>query len=297
MTWDDIYCFVVIAKAGTMSAGARSLGVSVATAGRRLDALEAKLGIKLIHRSPRGIALTRNGSEILAIANVGAAQFGEIQRKAAALRLTGWADPIRISASEPIVSDILAPAAKLLLESDPNIRVDLRSTTETARLASREADVAIRLYRPKGDSLVARRLPALSMSLYASKSYLADRDRRTVDLSRERLLAFDDAYGEIPEVAWIAKLGLTDRIVISTSSTRALLNAVRQGAGIALLPDIFAGKIEDLVRLNVAGASLVRAPWMVVHRDLQSIKQLRTVRAWILQAFQAALRSKPTQPY
>lgn len=288
MLWDDLRCFVAVATAGTLSGGAKQLAISVPTIGRRLDALEASLGIRLVDRSPAGIQLTKSGIEILALAQAGASHFDEIHRVAAALRMADWPDPVRVSATEPIVSDILAPSVHLLFRADPNIRIDLQSATENARLASREADLAIRLSRPKGDSLVARKLAALPMSLYASRSYLRDRDPTAVDLLRERILAFNESYGQIPEIEWISDLGLGARVVLSTSSTRALVNAVRAGAGIALLPDVFARNTDDLVKLKSKVMMPVRTPWLLVHRDLRSVKQLRVVRSWIVRAFEIA---------
>jgi DNA-binding transcriptional LysR family regulator len=140
MLWDDLRCFLAVANAGTLSGGAKDLGISVATIGRRLDGLEAVLGIRLVDRSPSGILLTTNGSEVLALTRAGATHLDGIQRTAASLRMADWPDPIRISATEPIVAEMLAPAVDLLFRMDPNIRVNLQSDTENARLASREAE-------------------------------------------------------------------------------------------------------------------------------------------------------------
>lgn len=288
MHWDDLRCFVAVAAAGTLSGGAKRLAISVPTIGRRLVALEAVLGIRLVDRSPVGIRLTKSGIEILALARAGASHFDEIDRAAAALRMTDWPDAVRVSATEPIVSEILAPSVHLLFRADPNIQIDLQSAAEIARLASREADLAIRLSQPKGDSLVAQKLPALPMSLYASRTYLHDREDSAIDLSNERILAFNESYGDIPEIKWISDLGLGGRVVMSTSSTRALVNAVSAGAGIAIIPDVFARGIGNLVRLKTKVAMPVRTPWLLVHRDLRNVKQLRIIRAWIVRAFEIA---------
>src|SRR5262245_33202228 len=107
MRWDDLRCFVAVAEAGTLSAGARQLGLSVATTGRRIDALEAALGLRLIDRSPGGAAVTAEGRRILAVASAGADHLEQVARVAVALRQGDWSEPVRISATEPVVSDIL----------------------------------------------------------------------------------------------------------------------------------------------------------------------------------------------
>ncbi|SJZ89350.1 DNA-binding transcriptional regulator, LysR family [Enhydrobacter aerosaccus] len=288
MFWDDLHCFVAVANAGTLSGGAKRLGMSTATIGRRINSLESVLGIRLVDKSPTGVQLTNNGTKILTLANAGARQIDEVQRIAASLRMADWPEPIRISATEPIVSGILAPQIAQLFRMDPTVRVDLRSATENARLISREADLAIRLSQPKGDSLVARRLATLTMSLYAARGYLRGRNPRAIDLSEERLVAFNESYGEIPEIKWISDMGLESRVVFTTSSTGALIEAVRAGVGIGLLPDMFTREFEDIERVTLRLLLPTRTPWLLVHRDLRAVKQLRTVRRWIVQAFEGA---------
>jgi DNA-binding transcriptional LysR family regulator len=289
MQWDDLRCFIAVADAGTLSAAARRVGLSVATIGRRLDALEAALGLRLIDRSPEGAALTGSGHSVLALAQAGADQLVQIERVAAALRQGEWSDPVRITATEPIVSEILAPALPALWHGDPGIRIELQSSTEVARLASREADIAIRLFEPKGDSLFIRKLPALSMGIYGGRLYLGGRALDKIDLGQERLLSFNDSYGRIPETTWIEALGLEGQVAFKTSSTRALLRAVVAGAGLAMLPDLFARRAPGLVRIPLSRPPPSRTPWLVVHRDLRTARNLRTVRAWIVQSFKTAV--------
>jgi DNA-binding transcriptional LysR family regulator len=293
--WDDLRCFIVVAEAGTLSAGAKRLGLSVATTGRRIDALEAALGLRLIDRSPNGAAVTAKGRRILAVVSAGADQLEQVARVAASLRQGDWSEPVRISATEPVVSEILAPAVPKLWSVDPSIRIQLRSSAEVASLSRREADIAIRLFPPTGDSLYVRKLPQLPISLYASRGYLRGRPPASIDLSAERLLCFDDTYGAIPETAWIEALGLGDQVVLRTGSTRALLKAAMAGAGIAPLPDLFAARETNLVRLPMAKPIPARTPWMVVHRDLRAVRQIRTVKTWIVRSFRQAHELLPAK--
>src|SRR6185436_4500968 len=131
------------------------------------------------------------------------------------------------------------PALPTLLAAAPDIRIDLSSTTDVVSLAAREADVAVRLVRPVGDSLFIRRLPPFDLALFAARSYLAGRRPDSLDLQRERILAFDLSYGRIAEVVWIEEAGLAPSVVLRSSSTRALIHAAAAGAGVALLPRMF----------------------------------------------------------
>jgi len=134
------------------------------------------------------------------------------------------------------------------------------------------------------------------MGLYASTAYLRNRDPSAIDLSNERILAFNESYGDIPEIEWISTLELANRVVLRSSSTRALINAATAGAGIALLPDLFASGVRTLVRLTTTFTAPVRTPWLLVHRDLRKVEQLRTVRTWIVNAFQTAQNRQAAQP-
>jgi DNA-binding transcriptional LysR family regulator len=212
----------------------------------------------------------------------------DVDRLAAGLRASDWPEPVRVSATEPFISEILAPALPRLLAVAPELRIDLSATTNVVSLAAREADVAVRFARPVGDSLVARRLPSLELGLFAARTYLAGRRPAAVDPRHERLLGFDASYGRIAEVAWMEDAGLAAAVAVRSSSTRALLNATAAGAGIALLPRLLAAALPDLVEIPAPLPIPQRAVWLVTHRDLRRARPLRLVRDWIAEAFRSA---------
>jgi DNA-binding transcriptional LysR family regulator len=263
MQWDDLRIFLAVADTGSLSAAARRTGCSVPTATRRISALERVLALRLVVRSPRGVTLTEDGTRIQALARSGAASFADVELFAAARRAPGGAQPVRVSATEPVITDILAPALPQLWAHHPELRIRLRSTTAVESLTLGEADIAVRLARPSGDSLIARRLPSITFGLYASRSYLGRRSPSGLDLRRERLLGFDDSYGPIAEVRWFETAGLTDALALRTSSTRALLRACAAGAGIALLAVAVARGEPGLVAIAAPSPIPTRPVWLV----------------------------------
>lgn len=288
MNWNDLRIFCVAARASTLSAAAHRLGLSVATVGRRIDALERSVGVRLLDRRPAGISLTEPGRTLLGRATAAADAMDDVDRLASTLGSHESHPPIRVSATEPFICDILAPALPKLLAVEPTLRLDLSASTDVVSLAAREADVAVRFAQPLGDSLVARRLPSLAMGLFASRAYLAGREPAALDLQRERLLGFDDSYGRIAEVVWMEDAGLSSAIAVRSSSTRALLNATEAGVGIALLPRLLAGARRELIELPAPMPPPSRPVWVVTHRDLRRVRSLRVVREWIVDAFRAA---------
>jgi DNA-binding transcriptional LysR family regulator len=280
----DIDLLLSVAQTGSLSGAARRLGVAVSTIGRRLDALEATLGLRLVDRRMNGARLTPGGERIAALAEPVAEGLARIGRAAAAMRQGGGRESVVVSATEFIVSDVLAPALPRLYDQHPGITVTLRSEAALVSLAAREADVAVRMSRPEGNSLLAKKLPEQRLGLFASAAYVSERDPARLELRLEKLLVYDDSYGRLPELDWLGAAGLEASVALRTGSTRALVAATAAGAGIGLLPD-WAGRLAGLVEIPPPADIPGRSPWLIVHRDLRRLPSIRAVHAWIVRAF------------
>jgi DNA-binding transcriptional LysR family regulator len=287
VNWDDIRTFDAVASARTLTAAARRLNVSVATISRRLDSLESGLGLRLVDRTPEGIRLTADGAALVDCVKSAASAVDGLRRRADALK-AGDMRPIRVSATEPIAAELLAPALPDLIRRLPTIRVEIAVSAEVVSLASRGVDMALRLARPRGDSLLVQRLPPFNLGLYASRDYLGARRPDGLDLRASRLMTYDDTYGPIAEVAWVRDMGLADASRIRTSSTRALLTATLAGAGVGLLPEILARRYQTLVRIPTDIPIPERNIWLMSHKDLRRSPNHRIVRAWILRTLHDA---------
>jgi DNA-binding transcriptional LysR family regulator len=285
---DDL---VAVAHAGSLSGAAKRRGVAVSTIARRIDALEAHLRLRLLDRRSDGVRLTPEGARIAELAEPLAEQIARVARAAEGLRAGTLATPVRVSATEFVVSDILAPALPLLWATGASFPVHLHSQSDVVSLAARDADVAVRMSRPDGASLIARKLGDLRMGWYAASTLLAGRGPAAIDLSAERLLAYDDSYGRLPELDWIQANGLAGALAMRTGSTRGLLTATRAGGGVALLPCLFGDQDSELVCVAKPPSLPMRTPWLIVHRDLRRLPNIRIVSRWIVATFAAALRA------
>lgn len=279
----DLSWLLDVAQAGSLSAAAKGHGVAVSTVARRLDALEGTLKLRLLDRRRDGVRLTRDGERIATIAASVVDGIGRLELAAAAMR-GGGKEPVIVSATEFIVSDVLAPALPRLWARHPALKVDLRAQAQVVSLAGREADLAVRMSRPEGASLLAKKLPTQKLGLFASRDYLAGRDPATLDLSCERLIVYDDSYGRLSELDWLSLCDLNRAVFARTGSTRGLLSAAVAGAGIALLPVVFA-KQAALVEVSAPVPLLSRNPWLVVHRDVRRLPAIATVHAWVIDTF------------
>jgi DNA-binding transcriptional LysR family regulator len=283
----DLSDLIAIRDAGTLSAAAKVRGVAVSTVSRRIETLETALGLQLVDRRTDGVRLTGAGLAIAQMASPIAEQMRRVERLATSLRQGIKAVPVSISATEFVISDILAPALDRLWAIGADFPVHLHSQADVVSLAARDADLAIRMVRPEGASLYARRLADIRLGFFAAPKYLGGRSPDVINLQSEKLLVYDDSYGRLPELEWITRQGLSDAVVMRTGSTRGLMTAAQAGGGIALLPELFAARSGSLIPIPTPIAMPVRQPWLIVHRDLRSLPTIKIVQKWIVSAFAA----------
>ena len=184
MLWDDLRVFLAVHQLGSHKRAGRHLGVAPTTIGRRLAALESALGARLFLRTPERVLATPAGLKLVPHAQRMEAEAVEAERTllAADSRLEG---SLRVTATDGFLHYVLLPALDELRREHPGLCVDLRADTRLLDLSRREADVAVRLVRPKEPALVARRLGEMRFSLFASQPYLDRRGTpRTLDGAR-----------------------------------------------------------------------------------------------------------------
>ena len=281
----DLADLIAIRDTGTLSAAARARGVAISTVSRRIETLETALGLQLVDRRADGVRLTGAGAAIAEASLPIAEQMRRVERVAESLRQGLHTVPVRISATEFVISDVLAPALDRLWAMGADFPVHLRSQADVVSLAGRDADLAIRMVRPEGASLYARRLADIRLGLFASERYLAGCDPAAIDLKAQRILIYDDSYGRLPELEWVKRHGLSDAVMMRTASTRGLLAAALAGAGVALLPAPFALRAGGLLEIPPPSALASRQPWLIVHRDMRHLPAIRLAQKWVTEAF------------
>jgi len=275
-------------RRGSLSAVAGHEDVAVSTIARRLDALEAALGLRLLDRRANGVRLTAEGQRIAALAVPIVDQAARIDRAAVALKASARGGSVTISATEFVVSEMLAPMLPDLWRTAPDLAVTLRAQGEVVSLAAREADLAIRMSRPTEPSLIAQKVGEVPLGCFASPAWLDGCDPAAIALGDARLLVYDDSYGRIAELDWVAAQGLTGQVILRCGSTRALINACAAGSGIALLP-VRAAERAGLIAVQAPFALPPRPVWLLTHRDIRRLPAIRATHRWIERVF-AALR-------
>ena len=273
----DFRDVLVIARERSLKAAAGVLGMDPSTMGRRLDAIEGRMGSRLFLRTARGFELTPEGLEVFAAAEKLEAVQLDFERTLLARGPHG-ARGLTITAAEWSVS-LLTPILAGLAREHPDTPLRLRVDNRALDLARREADVALRVGKPSEEALVGRRAGVVTYGLHASASYLRRNPppRGASDVRRHVFCAMDGEYARTPHVAWQTALARDARTVFRTNSMLALVEAVRSGAGLATLPCALAEPVPELRRVLPELAAIERDLWLVFHRDLRSSRGLRAL--------------------
>ena len=285
--WNRARAFLVTAEEGSLAAAARSLGMTQPTLGRQVAALEREIGVDLFTRRGRGLELTPNGIKLLAHVRL----MGEAASRFS-LSASGKSEFIEgnvcITASELLSAFVLPPMIQTLRDMEPGIEIEMTATNEERDLNRREADIAIRNFRPTQPELITRKLGSVRGHLYAAKSYLqqlgnpqsmAELNKASyIDIEKPgRLLALLNAQG--------FNLSQQNFPVISNSHI-VQWELVKLGAAItATLEDI--GDNEPLVeRLVVPGLSPIEMDlWIVTHNELRTSRRIRRVFDFLVSEF------------
>lgn len=239
--------FIAVAERGSLTAAAEHLDMSRAMVTRYLAEVERWLGARLLHRTTRRISLTGPGELALQ-------RLRELRHVGDALQAElGSADPrphglLRVTVSVSFGQLHLAGAVAAYVQAFPGTRVDLQMVDRIVNLVEERIDLAVRITRAVDPALIARRLAPCASHLCAAPAYLA---RHGAPETAEALASHNClSHHYVGRGEW--RLGRDERVVavgvsgtITANDASLLLEAVRAGAGIAMLP---AYQVNPLLR-------------------------------------------------
>ena len=177
--WTLTRSFLAVAETGSLSAAARRLGLSQPTLGRHIAEMEARTGLSLFARQPRGLAPTEAALTLLPHARAMAEAAAHLSL-AAAGRDPALTGTVRLTASRIFAHHLLPPVLADLRRAEPGIEIELVPSDISENLLYRQADIALRMYRPTQPDLVARHLGdrrALCRPQLSGSSRATDLDR------------------------------------------------------------------------------------------------------------------------
>ena len=281
LDWDDFRVFLSVARAGTLSAAARLLQVDQSTISRRLAALEETAGARLFDRTPKGYVLTVAGEAVRS-------RVEELESQALAVerQLLGQdsqpTGQVRLAASDSFAAWFLVPRLAPFHTRYPGIRLELVTGNQPVNLARREADISLRLSKPKEPNLIARRLGQAAWSVYASSGYLSRYGKPSLRgrLRGQRVVGLDPELRGTVGARWLAKQGSLALVSLTCNSLLSQAAAVVAGIGLGPLPCLFGDRepsLERVVPRTIGHHDL----WLVVHPDLKSNARVRAVMDYL----------------
>ncbi|WP_455286628.1 LysR family transcriptional regulator [Cupriavidus necator] len=267
--WEWYRTFLHVLETGSLSAAGRAMGLTQPTVGRHIDGLESALGLKLFTRSFDGFAPTDAAHELRPYA-AGIAATAAAMRRVASSHGSGVRGTVRLSASEVIGVEVLPPILTTLRHAHPELEIELVLSNKVDDLLRREADIAVRMFRPEQEALVAQRVGGIELGLHAHESYLATHGvpNSLENLSGFALVGFDQENAFIRRLREQFPAFSRDRLAFRADSDLAQLGAIRAGFGIGVCQSALAARDKRLVRVLHNQFSVTMDTWVAMHEDL-----------------------------
>src|SRR5216683_4507868 len=279
LDWDDLRFLLAVARTGSLSAAGRGLRCTQTTVGRRLASLEARLGVRLLNRTPRGYVATPAGESIREHVEHIEAEAAAVERIVAGrdARLEG---KVTITCIESIANNILAPCFARLHQDYPGVVIELLPPDRHVSLARREADISIHHVRPKQREIVVRKIGSIAFGVYASPDYLErfGTPNFAGGCAGHRVLSLPDQFCDLPQMQWLAGLTAKARVVLKTGSYESRLHSLLAGDGMAYLPLFHGDEVPGLTRIEgTPTAAPVVDIWLAVHKDNRNVRRIRAI--------------------
>lgn len=261
ISWDDLRLFLDVARLGGLTPATRTTGLSAATLGRRVAALERQIGEPLFVRAQTGYSLTPAGEELLS-------RSAEVE--AAMLALTRWRQGervVRVSAGW-WTSWFLSHHIGEIWKPGEGIGIELVTANTKIDIGRRNADIGIRNARPTEQWLAVRHLGHTAYALYSRRPPLDGTVGLFVGLTGDAAVT--------PSARWLqAHHG--DRIRVKGNDPMAVRELIATGAGLGILPCLVGDSDPCLMRAGPLIAELTAEQWLVTHHTERHAREVRAV--------------------
>ncbi|OUR95777.1 LysR family transcriptional regulator [Halobacteriovorax marinus] len=284
--WNRARAFLVTAEEGSFSAAAKALKVTQSTLGRQVAGLEQELGVTLFQRVGKGIEITASGLKLIEYVKEMADAANRFSL-AASGQASGIEGTVVITASEAFSVFLLPPLLKELRELEPGIKIEIVATNLSSDLRRREADIAIRNFKPKHPDLIAQKVKDTKAYLYAAKDYLKRSGpfKRKSDLSKGDFIGFSDNTKYIEGLNQLG-LSLTEENFPYISENHiAHWSLIKNGAGIGVMPEKVGEEEPAVERVLKSIPPFPVETWIVSHRELRTSRRIRFVFDFLVKAF------------
>ena len=255
MDWDKLKIFHTVAEAGSFTNASTILNLSQSAISRQIQSLEKDLKINLFERHARGLVLTSNGEYLFKTANDVISKLKEVESN-----LSEEKNQIKgrliVTTVVSFGTTWLTPRIKEFMDLHPEIEIELIFDDKELDLATRQADVAIRMRRPKQLNLIQKKFVNFNYHIYGSNEYLQKNGypKNLKDLDKHKFITYGKgAPSPVYNPDWVLKVGSKEgkkrKSLMKVNSVYGLLLAVQSGVGLAALPDYITYNISGLTKV------------------------------------------------
>ena len=278
MNWAHLQSFVAVAEQGSLSGAARQLSSSQPTLSRHIAQLESDLGTRLFERSSGGVVLTPEGSDLMAQASTMADAAARLDtlRDGRAPHMSGT---VRITASQIVATYHLPQILTRFHQRYPEVSIELIASDHTENLLRREADIAVRMYRPTQNDVITQHIGALDIGVYATPEYLAQNGTPTgiEDLKEHHIIGYDRSSLIIDGMRAMGLEVSRDFFKFRSDDQVVCWQMVRAGFGIGFNHANIGDADPILVRI-AANQMVGQMPvWLTAHPELRNTPRIRRV--------------------
>jgi len=286
LSWEQIRYFLTVAELGSVSAAARELNISQPTLSRHIQLIERQTKLSLFQRSTLGLELTDGGADLVETAkkmSIAAEQFDR-QVKGTSTEFSGT---IRLSANQIMASYYLPPALAAFQKEHPKVQLEIEVNNSATNLHKRDADIALRMFRPTEPDLVCRRLPDIKLGFFVSDTYEKQNGIpiKISELKNHRLIGFDKNVTFIDQAGEAGLNMSTEDFSLRTDCFLTQIGLIRAGAGIAVCQQPIATKYPELKQVLTDFELPPLEFWLVAHPDVQVNRSIKTLMTFLASWF------------
>ena len=287
--WDEIKTAYQVARMGTVSGAAEVLGVHHATVIRHIDALEARLAVKLFQRHARGYKATEAGEDLLRVAEATNDQFSQL-----ASRIKGRGENV---SGELVITSLLeivgwvTPLLVAFQKKNPDVSIRFLTGERLFRLEYGEAHVAIRAGNvPEQPDNVVQPFKTLKVGLFAHRSYIEKfgKPSGVEEYGNHRFVSHDDMQMRAPFFKWMQAVVPKSAMTFRCLDTNALTEAILNGAGIGFMGYEDGLKNPDLVEIHPQLSEWDSPLWLVSHVDLHRTPKVQAILKFLKDSVKGA---------
>lgn len=281
LEWSDLSVLLAVCRAGSLSGAARALGQNHSTIFRRVNAIEAKTGVRFFERLPEGYAMTDAGQSALRYGERIEAEVQALGREVLGqdMRLQG---KIRVTAPEGMITQITPKLFTEFCSLHPEVTIEVTGATVALDLARREADVAIRATNNPPDASLGRKVCGFKFAIYASPAYLKKNQGKP--LSEQPWCLISGIIDWFVPHIWKKKSQAEQQVVFSSTNPLAVLNTAAAGMGLTALPCYLGDADKRLVRVGDFLEYRTMELWLLTHPDLRHTARVKALIAFLYEA-------------